>query len=328
MDDQSPRPKRAIILLVIIVVILGFGLTWYLVIGQKSPVSQTTSPTPTVATSNIPAKVSFEVVEKGVLILTGGYADPSVVKTTAGYRMYVNTFGKGPSGYLTYTSTDGQTWVKEKDIIIAGVATGRAIILPNGVRFYYPGTQPIKASDPPADMFSSFSTDGLTFTKDAGVRLKPRSADYFVEGPTVFQLPDKSWRMYFNENETARPNDRRGAIWGASSTDGLAWTRDEKVTLESNPSVEAGTETWPQALHPFVLANPSGGYLMFYNAHSELYAASSTDGLSWTKLGKVGIHGADADGYFQADGSIRLYYGDFSEATGGVVYTAVVKIKD
>jgi hypothetical protein len=240
--------------------------------------------------------------------------------------MYVNTFGNGPSGYLTYTSPDGVTWTKEKDIIIAGVATGRAIVLPTGIRFYYPGSQPIKPSDPPADMFSSFSTDGVTFKKDAGTILSPRSSAYYVEGPTVFQLPDSSWRMYFNENSVAAGNNRDGDIWGASSADGITWTRDSAVTLQADGTTEAGTATWKQALHPFVLKNPKGGYIMFYNAHSELYAATSDDGLSWKKSGKIGIHGADADGYFQADGTIRLYYGGFSEQEGGLVYTAVVKV--
>jgi hypothetical protein len=64
---------------------------------------------------------------------------------------------------------------------------------------------------------------------------------------------------------------------------------------------------------------------MMYNSHSELYAATSTDGLAWEKIGKIGIHGADIDGYFQTDGSIRVYYGDFTPQTGGLVYTAVLK---
>src|SRR5690606_19068371 len=77
---------------------------------------------------------------------------------------------------------------------------------------------------------------------------------------------------------------------------------------------------WTQALHPLVIKNPKGGYLMLYNSHSEVYAAASNDGKTWDKLGKIGLHGADVDGYFQEDGSLRLYYGDFTEATGGLVY--------
>jgi predicted GH43/DUF377 family glycosyl hydrolase len=176
-------------------------------------------------------------------------------------------------------------------------------------------------------MYSSFSADGLTFTKDPGVVIQPRSSAYYVEGPTVFQLPDKTWRMYFNENTVAAGMQRDGEIWGATSADGLKWTRDDKVTMQAD-STEAGTNNrspWKQLLHPFVLKNPKGGYIMMYNSHSELYAATSTDGLAWEKIGKIGIHGADIDGYFQTDGSIRVYYGDFTPQTGGLVYTAVLK---
>jgi hypothetical protein len=66
---------------------------------------------------------------------------------------------------------------------------------------------------------------------------------------------------------------------------------------------------------------------MLYNSHSEVYAATSTDGKTWTKLGKIGVHGADVDGYFQEDGTIRVFYGDFSEATQGVVYMGVLKVE-
>ncbi len=66
---------------------------------------------------------------------------------------------------------------------------------------------------------------------------------------------------------------------------------------------------------------------MFYNTHSEVYAAESTDGLAWKKIGAVGIHGADVDAFYQADGSLRVYYGDYDPATGGLIYTAVITPK-
>ncbi len=292
--------------------------------ADTADTSATTKTTATASTSTSSTKIS--VAEEGKVILTGGYADPTVAKTASGYRLYVNRQSGSPSGYLTYTSTDGKTWTKEKDSVITGAATGRAVTLSNGVRFYYPGMQPINPSDPPADMFSAFAADGLKFTKDSGKVLSPIDAAHYVEGPTVFQLPDKTWRMYFNENTTAAGNQRDGIIWGASSPDGMTWTRDSKATLESS-TTEAAAGQWKQVLHPFVLVNPKGGYIMFYNSHSEMYAATSTDGLQWTKIGKIGIHGADLDGYFQADGTIRVFYGDFSEATQGVVYTGVLKVE-
>ncbi|MEI6478044.1 MAG: hypothetical protein WCO52_03590 [bacterium] len=311
--------------------ILGRSKTSVAPVASSTPAltatTNATAATPTATPTPTPAGTTISVKEEGKLILPGGYADPTVVPYSGGFRMYVNSFGHGPSGYLTYTSPDGVTWTKEKGIIISGVATGRAIVLPTGIRFYYPGMQPIKPSDPQADMLSSFSSDGITWKKDAGTILSPRSNLYYVEGPTVFQLPDKTWRMYFNENTVAAGNNRDGSIWGASSADGTTWKRDAALTLEADGVTETGTTTWKQALHPFVVTNPKGGYIMFYNAHSELYAATSTDGLTWKKIGKIGVHGADADGYFLADGTFRLFYGGFSEKDGGLIYMAVLNVK-
>jgi hypothetical protein len=301
-----------------------------MILGKKNATdtAANTSQKPAAKTEE---SLKITVVDPGKVILEGGYADPTIVPTANGYRMYVNRQSGGPSGYGTFTSSDGISFVKEKDNVIAGAATGRAVVLPNGIRFYYPGAQPIKPADPPADLFSSFSIDGVTFAKDPGALLKPRSNSHYLEGPTVFQLSDKSWRMYFNENTIASGNQLDGEIWGASSTDGLAWTRDEKATLqydstEKNALNNIGT-VWPQVLHPFVLKNPNGGYIMFYNSHSEIFAATSNDGKTWKKIGKIGIHGADLDGFFQKDGSLRVYYGDFNPQSGGLVYTAVLKIK-
>lgn len=319
-------------LFLVLVVIAGAGFAgWKVWSTNQSKSSGAASRTASDSNSDqtgLPTKIS--VAEEGKLILPNGHADPTVLSTETGYRMYVNRQSGGPGGYLTYTSPDGITWTKEKDIIISGVATGRAIALPTGVRFYYPGMQPIKPADPPADMFSSFSTDGVSFAKDPGVILKARDSAHYVEGPTVFQLPDKTWRMYFNENSIAAGNKRDGEIWGATSTDGLTWTRDEKVTLQDDDreaTQQNMASAWPQVLHPFVLKNPKDGYTMFYNTHSELYAATSTDGIKWNKIGKIGIHGADIDGYFQDDGTIRVYYGDHTAQTGGLVYMAVLKVE-
>lgn len=329
-SNQSGIAHLGAILVVIVIAGVGF-VGWKVWQAQQDKKTSTESSATTVSesqgTSKLTSKIS--VVEEGKLVLPNGYADPTVVSTDSGYRMYVNRQSGGPSGYLTFTSSDGVTWQKETDMVIPGVSTGRAVKMDGGIRVYYPGPQPIKPADPPADMFSSFTTDGINFTKDSGVRLQPRSAEYYVEGPTVFELPDKTWRMYFNENSIAAGNNRDGEIWGATSKDGLAFTRDEKPTLQAGQeeAMQGNMPApWKQVLHPFVIKNPKGGYLMFYNSHSEIYAAVSENGMDWKKIGKVGVHGADMDGYFQQDGTLRIYYGDFSPQTGGVVYSAVLKV--
>lgn len=325
---QRKNKKLIIIAAVALVALLFVAIAVYFLSINKNPkpVVNNTNSTKDVT----PKMTKISVIEEGKLVLPKGHADPTVVKTASGYRMYVNRQSGGPTGILIYSSPDGVTWTQEKDIILPGASTTRAVVFPTGIRIYYPGAQPIKAEDPPANMYSTFSEDGLNFTQDSGIRIEPRSSEYYIEGPTVFQLADKSWRMYFNENTVAAAMQRDGEIWGASSPDGITWTRDDK------PTITAGDEEamqgnmpapWKQVLHPFVLDNPKGGYIMFYNSHSEIYAATSDDGKTWKKIGKIGVHGADMDGYFQDDGTIRAYYGDFNPEDGGLVYTAVLKVE-
>jgi hypothetical protein len=320
--DENGSHVVGVLLLVLILGVVGFA--GYQVMNKNKDSKNTTTQNSTEKTSSLPSKVT--VIEKGDKILPNGYADPTVAKTATGYRMYVNRQSGGPGGYLTYISTDGIKWEKENDIVIPQVATARAVEFPGGIRMYYPGAQPINPSDPVANMFSSFTTDGVSFTKDDGIRLEPKEGHY-LEGPTVFQLADKSWRMYFNENTEAAGNQRDGIIWGANSPDGLAWTRDAKPTIEYDDVEKKLKQPWAQVLHPFVLKNPDGGYIMLYNSHSEVFAAVSEDGIKWEKLGDIGLHGADVDGFYLEDGNIRLYYGDFSEQTGGLVYTALLKVE-
>lgn len=326
-SNQSGAAHLVAVLGIIVIVVIGF-VGWRVMQANKDKKTNTSVSSESSTTTAVKTKVSVQ--KEGALVLPNGYADPTVVATASGYRMYVNRQSGGPNGILIFASTDGVTWTKEKDIILPGTSTSRAVIFPDGVRLYYPEQQPINEGAPTANMISSFSTDGLTFTKDPGLRLSPRSNASYVEGPTVFQLADKTWRMYFNENTVAAKMQRDGVIWGATSKDGVTWTRDEATTIEAGEeeSMQGNMKApWKQVLHPFVLKNPKGGYIMFYNSHSEIYAATSTDGLKWSKIGKIGIHGADFDGYFQKDGTIRAYYGDFSPQTGGLVYMAVLKVE-
>lgn len=310
---------------IIIIVIVAVGGFVYWTTTQKPTqiTKQTNTITPQSGDSMM-HKSSFEIVGQPKLIFTGGYADPTLSTLPDGkYIMYVNNFSKQPATYEAHTSSDGVTWTKATTSL-PNASTGRIVKFGSTFRLYYPDQTPIRPTDPPASILSATSSDGLIFTKESGTRVDPRNG-YYLEGPTVLTLPNGSYRMLFSENETTSAEKRISQIWGASSKDGISWTRDSKVTLEADGKVEKMPAGWPQALHPFVLTRKDGSYLMLYNSHSEVYAAESTDGLTWTKLGDVGVHGADVDGFYQSDGSIRLYYGDFSPETLGVVYTVVIK---
>lgn len=272
-------------------------------------------------TSNESNQVYFENSDKK-LLLSGGFADPSVIRLNDKYIMYVNKFGSGPSANVVYTSLDGVTWI-DTGKKVPGAPTSRAYIMDGIVRLYYTTQVPINPTDPPSQILSAKSSDGLTFTSEVGIRLEPTKG-YIIEGPSLIKTAS-GYRMYFSEFEEKKPQERRnGKIYGANSKDGLTWNRDEKPSIETS-EVENASSDWPQAIRPFVLERPKGGYLMFYNTHSKIYAALSSDGISWEKIGGLGIRGADTDGYYLPNGDIRIYYGDFSEKTSGVVYTTILK---
>lgn len=317
-------------IIILIILVAGIGVALLVFSSVKTEPLSTVIPTlQSPQATNVTQKAASKItkVSDEKLLWTGGYADPTVVKLKNGTLvMYVNKFGTGGSGYKTFTSSDGLTWGEKSGANPPTAATGRAVRFGDQVRFYYPGLMPIKPTDPAASIFSSISFDGYSFTKESGERVKPKDG-YYLEGPTVIQLEDSSYRMYFNENETASKERRVGKIYGASSSDALTWTRDEKATIESDQKVEKAPADWPQALHPFVVKRPTGGYLMLYNTHSKIYAATSTDGVSWTKIGYTGINGADADGYYLPDGTLRVYFGNFSPETSGVVYTVDLKVE-
>lgn len=326
------RSLQIVLLLggVFFLIIIG-GVVLSLASGQKGrntqtpPADYSQQPPPQMgpAEGTMQQGQTFEKLSEPEVLFSGGYADPTILKKSDGSLiMYLNNFSKQPATYQAYTSQDGKKWTLAS-AKLPNASTGRIVSFGTTVRLYYPDRTPIRPTDPPASILSAVSTDGFTFTKEPGPRVSPLDG-YYLEGPTVFKAGD-SYRMYFSENETASPEKRISKIWGATSEDGKTWTRDSNPTIEANEKDEHIPPGWPQALHPFVLTRPNGTYLMFYNTHSEVYAASSTDGTTWTKLGSVGIHGADVDGYYLPDGSIRLYYGDFSEQTSGVIYTVDIK---
>ncbi|MEX0616360.1 MAG: hypothetical protein WD231_00940 [Candidatus Woykebacteria bacterium] len=322
MPEEPPKknPKTLLIILTIVILLLGVGVVGYFFLNNQKPTAE--APTETATQSAKPAeKTTITKVTEAKKVFTGGYADPSIIKKADGtYLMYLNKFGKGPSGYLVLSSTDAENWTEKTGIIFPGISVARAFQTDTGIRFYYPEQMPlIGESGPMPSLLSAFSKDGMTFTKDSGKRITPRKGN-FIGGSSVFKMKNGKLRMYFEEPESADPMKRKGVIWGATSTDGLAWTRDRSPTIEPEDGVENAPADWPQALHPFVVTKPDGNFLMFYNTHSKIYAAQSTDGLKWTKLGPLGINGADADGIFLPNGNFRLYYGNFNEQTGGEVY--------
>lgn len=261
------------------------------------------------------------------LVFTGGYADPSPVSFGDTVWLYLNRSVGPEDGTLAYTADDALDWRSASGLIFPGVATARAVLVPEGVRVYYPAPEPAAdgtRGDPeaPRQIYSALSTDGVRFSDDADVGLSAEGGD--PGGPAVFQVGER-WRMLHDVHSTAEDGLVSGEIWGAWSDDGLAWTPDAAPTIIAEGAVE-DTEPVSQVLHPFVLPGPDGGWLMFYNSHVSIFAARSADGEIWEKLGPIGVEGADFAALALEDGSTRAWYGTWSEATQGEVWTMTLEI--
>ncbi len=312
--------KTFVFVLIIIGVILISGCAGQ---PEKSPAQIPQGPEPTAQSQAQQPQTQF-IYSEEKLLFTGGHADPSVIKMPDGsYFMYLNKFGRQGSGYFVLTSEDALEWKEKTGIIFEGAATGRALLANGGVRFYYPTAMPRTPSEMPSNIVSSFSENGINFRKDDGVRVQPRQG-FYLSGPAAIKLKDGTYRMFFDETDIQSGNIPRSEIYGASSSDGLNWARDEKPTIVAEGAVEVGNIK--QVLHPFVI-EWKNGYLMLYNSHTRVFAAYSNDGFSWQKLGNTGLAGADVNAIALQDGGFRVYFGRFSEATSGEVYTVILRIK-
>ena len=191
-------------------------------------------------------------------------SNPSVLKVTntEWIMVYEEQPQKGPGGssdgspsaknqrnlYLA-VSIDGKTFTK------AGIAIDSA----KEDNFFASVPELVKVSDNKIRMYyvsggeavsSAISEDkGKTWTKEAGYRLSDRAVD-----PEVL-YGDGKWTMYY----ATLPNPESGsrnAIYRATSTDGLIWTKDNIKLIE--PKNEMGFVVDPDVI------KLGGTYRMFF----------------------------------------------------------------
>lgn len=170
------------------------------------------------------------------------------------------------------------------------------------------------------EMYSATSTDGVTWTQEAGTRKT------MATFPDVVTLPDKTFRLYFQN---------AGVIKSATSTDGLKWTDEVGTRIDATNDLNL---IFDNVAAETVLPLSDGTYLMVYrgtintvysnetpNKNTQLLLwATSVDGLSWTKKGiaidsrNSTLEGlTDGPELFNLDGKIQLSFWSYS----GVYWT-------
>lgn len=94
-------------------------------------------------------------------------------------------------------------------------------------------------------ILSAISSDGLTWTKESGIRIDGGG------NPDVIELPDRTYRMYYESSNQ---------ILSATSTDGLTWIKESGIRLTTGGTYDSG-----QVHDPNVIKLSDGTYRMYYD---------------------------------------------------------------
>jgi hypothetical protein len=156
------------------------------------------------------------------------------------------------------------------------------------------------------------SEDGLTWTKEAGVRFYDegdKPGEIFTSVPDVIRLPDGRLRMYYTRGMTSAT--------AVSSDEGVTWAKERNLDLGDI------------AVDPDIVLLDDGTYKLFYTAFESGWAvgnqvmmsASSADGLEFSLDAGKRLEPATADGLItdpdviKVAGGYRMYYGEFPEGS-------------
>jgi len=198
-------------------------------------------------------------------------------------------------------------WTKENGIRIHDGSSPCTIMLPNGTyRMYYTRA---------GGIVSAFSSDGLRWINESGVRISPEgmgSNQEKILSCAVIEIPD-GYRMIYEGVQGEPPNDVH-RFFSANSTDSLNWTKEDGVRLES-----VGTSDYGQVSAPDIVILPDGSLRMYYvgdfyhkgaEGNSIRSAISYDFGLTWTREGirLLGEDTTDPDIIMLAGGEYRIFY--------------------
>jgi len=185
---------------------------------------------------------------------------------------------------LAEAQTSG--WTKDSGVRLTG-GVPFVLALPDGTyRMYYTDIDS-------GGILSAISSDGLNWTKENGVRIangEQGSAEEIAADPTVIQLDDGNYRMYYSgKTGPGGPNTAVNRIYSAISSDSLNWQK-EGLRVESVGTPDKGWASVSEIVRTF-----DRRYRLYYvgNAVFRPYyedyivSAISDDGLNFTREGIV-----------------------------------------
>jgi hypothetical protein len=240
---------------------------------------------------------------------------PSIIPLDNGdYRLYWNA--PSLNGIGSATTPDGLRFNTDEGARLINAPSGQpdcsigkpwVIPVENGYRMYYQGqpdncNAPVTALVANARIFSAFSGDGHSFTRDPGVRVDFGATTKLSAAGhgRVIQMDDGSFRMYFT---ALLDKGTTPIIMTATSSDTLAWVVNPKPLLEG-------------AHDPTALQVESTIQLYVSYMTDNVLLLESTDGVTFTPTAWLEFYDAqnnlipqmgDLDIIDIADGSLVMY---------------------
>jgi hypothetical protein len=305
----------------------------------------------------------------GQLSPLGIAADPSVLRRGTRYEMwFTNADSRHRTGIARAESTDGLGWTVWRapsapdpvmDLVLAappnawdspGLETANVLIGPDGLyRMYYTGNRTPEGSVTYAIGMAT-SPDGVNWTRHPAPVLEPVAAwerpictapsscreGGVLEPSVLFDAAAGLYRMWYVGLGEPANSFRTYRIGHATSADGINWTRlPAPVFALGAPG--SWDEMWTS--HVNVVADPGGGYHMFYfgsaprdyreGAEMQRGAighAFSADGIRWERdprnpilvprPGKADAWTVGGPSAIVEEGRIRLWF--FGNPTSGL----------
>lgn len=270
---------------------------------------------------------------------TGNLANVAVLKLTDGrYRMMIGAV-PGTADKRSAISTDGLAFTLESGVRLSCPQASTEpcfgqpflIRLDDGrVRLF---TEVVRTAPGFENGIYSFtsSDEGLTFMRDAGVRVTAVAAGMEkTHGPSIVKMKTGGWRMYFSDKTPGPISPRK--IVSAFSTDLVTWTMDAGVRIGAGSTLTGSAE------HPASIANVDGSVTLVYARFDGMdagfgknatYYSTSPDGLSFPREAAMGLprqagfemEGNDPVLLHLGNGDVRIYYG-VGDANSGIILTA------
>lgn len=294
-----------------------------------------------LAVPQLMALLNGQNVPLGNVLLTRFYENGSIpVDPLAGgqvrpgrtYWIYANSPvslgwpGSGPPPASSPLPSPVETWQLSSYLIgrTSHVDEGQGtVLMPNVIRrpdgtwrMYYNLSQKDDDRIRYAD-----SSDLNTFVAQ-GTSLRTSASDEaLLGGSSVVRLPDGRWRMYFRASPRVDSGPPQYSIRSAVSTDGGEFTR-EGVRI----GIDAASQ-FELVGHGSVYELPAGGYGLIFSGNlkgdksaSDLFLATSTDGLSWGNF-KLLYDGWHDPTVVKHEGRYYMYANYLASGTGRALST-------